>query len=363
MTQEIFLEAAVDMVTIRGKHCDNGIIAFGSGNPLVPDSDRDLAGDSESPAPQTANAQGSSLPEQMRFLSQSYKELEVLLDPNTKCIWCYQRPKGPPSFTPVMIRELTVLHREIQALATAQRPDEEPLIRYCVLASQIPGIFNLGGDLSFIADRVRHRDRDAIRWYAYHCVDVVYNNAASFDCGIVSVALVQGDALGGGLESALSCNFIVVERGAKIGTPEILFNLFPGMGAYSMLSRRLGLAMAERIALSGRIYSADEMYDLGVVDLVVENGSGEEAVRDYIGDIRKYRARQAIYRARQRANPVTLAELRDITDIWVETAMQLSDADLRHMSLLQSAQTRRLRREAVLHPQSETVPLPPAGGR
>jgi len=243
-----------------------------------------------------------------------------------------------------MICELTVLHREIQALAASQGPHEEPHIRYYVLASQIPGIYSMGGDLAFLADRVRQRDREALRWYAYRCVEVVYILAAGFDCGIVSVALVQGDALGGGLESALSCNLIVVERGAKLGLPEILFNLFPGMGAYSMLSRRLGSAMAERIMLSGRIYSADEMYDLGVVDLVVENGCGEDAVRDYIGDSRKHGARQAIYRARQRANPVTLAELRDITEIWVETAMRLSDADLRHMIRLQSAQNRRLRR-------------------
>jgi DSF synthase len=328
----------------------------GSNIPMVPDADRALKDEVRSSIPKTPDVEVLSLSEQLRFLSRTYKELEVLLDPNTKCVWCYQRPKGPPSFTPGMIRELTVLHREIQALATAQGPYEEPLIRYYVLASQIPGIFNMGGDLSFLADRVRQRDRDAIRWYAYHCVDVVYNNAASFDCGIVSVALVQGDALGGGLESALSCNFIVAERGAKIGTPEILFSLFPGMGAYSMLSRRLGSAMAERIALSGRIYSADEMYDLGVVDLVVGSGCGNEAVRDYIGDFRKHRARQAIYRARQRANPVTLAELRDITEIWVETAMRLSDTDLRRMSHLQSAQMRRLRRTAVLSNSKSSVP-------
>jgi DSF synthase len=331
----------------------------GSNIPMVPDADRTSKDEVHPSIPKTADVEILSLSEQMRFLSRTYKELEVLLDPNTKCVWCYQRPKGPPSFTPGMIRELTVLHREIQALATAQGPHEEPLIRYFVLASQIPGIFNMGGDLSFLADRVRHRDREAIRWYAYHCVDVVYNNAASFDCGIISVALVQGDALGGGLESALSCNFVVVERGAKIGTPEILFSLFPGMGAYSMLSRRIGTAMAERIIFSGRIYSADEMYDLGVVDLVVERGRGEEAVREYLSDYRKHGARQGVYRARQRANPVTLAELRDITNVWVDATLRLSNADLRRMSHLQSAQSRRLRREAVLPSRSGLQPSLP----
>jgi DSF synthase len=344
-------------MTLRGDHSAESSDALsGYKNPAR--TEEALTGARSSPA-KAASAQLLSLPEPIRFLNRTYNELEVVLDPNTKCIWCHQRPKGPPSFTPGMICELTVSHREIQAAAASQGPHEEPLIRYYVLASQIPGIFSMGGDLSFLADRVRQRDREAIRWYAYRCVDVVYNLAVGFDCGIISVALVQGDALGGGLEAALSCNFIVVERSAKIGTPEILFSLFPGMGAYSMLSRRLGSAKAERIMLSGRVYSADEMYDLGVVDLVVDDGCDDQAVRDYIGDPRKYGARQAIYRARQRTNPVTLTELRDITEIWVETAMRLSDVDLRRMKHLQSAQNRRLRRDAASPPPGASQPRAP----
>jgi DSF synthase len=290
----------------------------------------------------------SSLSEQMRFLNHTYEELEVILDPNTKCIWCYLRPKGPPSFTPGMVRELLVLHRSIEALMASQKPNEELPIYYYVQASHIPGIYNMGGDLSFLTECVRHRDREAVRLYAYGCVDAVYHIAVGFDSGIVSVGLLQGDALGGGLEGALCCNFIVAERNVKMGLPEILFNSFPGMGAYSMLVRRLDMARAERMIFSGRIYSADEMYDLGVIDRVVEKGCGDQCVREYVSDSRKHSARQAIYRARQRANPLTLAELRDITDMWVETTMRLPEADLRRMRHLQSAQSRRLRREAVL---------------
>jgi DSF synthase len=283
----------------------------------------------------------------MRFHGRTYDELKVVLDPNTKCVWCYLRPKGALSLTPGIISELIVLRHAIQSLIASQGPHEEPFVRYYVLASEIPGIYNMGGDLSFLIDRIRQRDREAIRNYAYRCVDVVYHTVTGFESGIVSVGLVQGDALGGGLEAALCCNFVVAESGAKMGVPEILFSMFSGMGAYSMLSRRIGSAMAERIIFSGRIHSADEMYALGVVDLIVESGCGEEAVREYLADSRKYGARQAIYRARQRANPLALGELRDIADLWVETAMGLSDADLRRMSHLQSAQDRRLRREAV----------------
>ena len=331
----------------------------GSNIPMVPDGDHAATNKASALVAMPAGVETPALPEQIRFLSRTYKELEVVLDPNTKCIWCYQRPKGPPSFTPNMVGELIGLRRAIQALTASQGPDGEKLIRSYIFASQIPGIYNLGGDLSFLANAIREHNREMIRSYAYDCVDVVYHIATGFDCGIVTVGLVQGDALGGGLEAALCCNFIVAERGVNMGVPDILFSMFPGMGAYSLLSRRIGSAIAERIIFSGRIYSAEEMYDLGVVDLVVESGSGEEAVRDYIGDGRKHGARQSIYRARQRTNPLTLAELRDITDMWVETAMGLTETDLRRMSHLQSAQNRRLRREAVVHAGSEAPsPLP-----
>jgi DSF synthase len=327
---------------------DSGETLAESKDQIAPKGDRASTSEAHSFTPKGADVEVFGRSELMRFLSRTYQELSVVLDPNTKCLWCYHRPKGPPSFTPSMIRELIVLHRSIQSLAASQGPDEEPLVRYYVQASQIPGIYNMGGDLSFLADRIRARDREAIRHYAYGCVDAVYHIAVGFDSGIVSVGLLQGDALGGGLEGALCCNFTIAERQVKMGLPEILFNSFPGMGAYSMLSRRLDSVRAERMIFSGRIYSAEEMYDLGVIDLVVDSGYGEQAVREYVGESRKHGARRAIYRARQRANPLTLSELRDITDMWVDTTMKLTDADLRRMSHLQSAQVRRLQRGAPL---------------
>ena len=61
-----------------------------------------------------------------------------------------------------------------------------------------------------------------------------------------TIALVQGDALGGGMELALSCHTIVAEEGVGMGLPEVLFGLFPGMGAYSFLCKRVSPQLAER---------------------------------------------------------------------------------------------------------------------
>jgi DSF synthase len=120
------------------------------------------------------------------------------------------------------------------------------------------------------------------------------------------------------------------------------------MGAYSFLSRRLDGARAEKMILSGRIYTAAELHDMGIVDVLAEDGQGEAAVRDYIQRTdRKHNALQAVYKTRQRVTPLTLSELRDVADIWVAAALRLTSADLRKMERLVGAQDRRRTNDAV----------------
>jgi DSF synthase len=309
-----------------------------SAEPAVPIPDR---------RPIRSERESAADDRQSRFLSHAYNELELKFDAKSRSVWSYLRPKGGPSFTPSMVRELITMHRELQGLMADQDPDGQRLIRYYVQRSLIPGIYNMGGDFEFLIDRITLGDWESIRRYAYDCVDAVYHIATGFDAGIVSVCLLEGDALGGGLEGALCCNYIVAERKVKLGFPEILFNCFPGMGAYSLLARRINPSMVERMIFSGKVFSAEEMYDLGVIDQVVDDGAGERHVWDYIADERKFSARQSIYQTRNRINPLTLSELRDVTNLWVRTVMNLTPADLRRMKHLQLAQARRLMKVSV----------------
>ena len=241
------------------------------------------------------------------------------------------------------------MQRSIKRMFADSAGTAELPIRHFVVASRTPGIFNMGGDLGFFAECIRASDRVALTRYARACIEVVYNNATSLDLPIVTIALVQGDALGGGFEAVLSCNVIVAEKNAKMGLPEILFNLFPGMGAYSLLARKLDAARAERMILSGRIYGAQELYDLGLVDVLAEDGDGEDAVRHYIArNARRHGAHRSICEVRRRIHPLAFDELEDITQIWIETALGLDEADLRKMERLMIAQRRRIGTTAPL---------------
>lgn len=277
---------------------------------------------------------------------QRYEELELSRDPDGRTLWCYMRPKQRPSFTPSLLRDLIALRHSLQAARASDFL--APLPRYFVGGSRLPHIYNLGGDLSFFAEKIRSRDRDGLQRYAYDCVDVGYHMWTGFGLPIVTIALVQGDALGGGFEGALSFNVVVAERSAKFGLPEILVNLFPGMGAYSFISRKLDAARAERMILSGEIYSAQELHDMGLIDVVAEDGQGEAAVRDYIARHAKHhQVHRSLRAVRNRVIPLTLEELRDVADIWVDHALALEESDLRKMERLRAAQDRRLAHEKM----------------
>ncbi len=250
-------------------------------------------------------------------------------------------PKGPPSFTPSMVRELNALHKSIHDFYS----DSSTIapINYYVMGSKIPAIYNMGGDLAFMIDAIRNKDREALRAYAFGCVEAVHNIWHGFNLPIMSICLVEGDALGGGLEGVICFNLIVAERGSKMGMPEILFGSFPGMGAYSFLSRRLSITAAEKMIRSGNIYKAEDLYEMGIVDILADPGEGRAVIQKYIHqNARRHRLNIAMLNARRRASPLELKELQDITDIWVQTTLDLEEPDLRRMELLGKAQMKRL---------------------
>ena len=164
---------------------------------------------------------------------------------------------------------------------------------------------------------------------------MAFCEAAKLDLPVTTFSLVQGQALGGGFETALSCDVIIAERSSQMGFPEIMFNLFPGMGAYNLLARRIGASLAERIILSGKTYSAVELYDMGIVDVLAEDGEGVQAVENYLkSHNRSHNTIRAMKQIRQIVHPITMQNLYDIVDIWVDAAMKFSEKDLAKMERL-----------------------------
>ena len=271
----------------------------------------------------------------------TFEQLEVLWNKEEGTAWCYWDPAPRPCFNAEVLAGIRHLREQ---LPVQQIHDQADAGKPCflVFGSKTPGTYNLGGDLSLFKQLIKARDRKRLEEYALACIDAVHLAHTGADLPLTSIGLVQGTALGGGMEAALACNMIVAERGVQMGLPEVMFNLFPGMGAYSFLSRRLGAAETERVILSGKTWSSEELHELGVVDLLADPGHGEDMVREYIAERRRRspNAMVALQSVRQAMNPVTYEELEKITQIWVDAAMRLNDRDLKIMDRLVRSQDR-----------------------
>jgi DSF synthase len=133
-----------------------------------------------------------------------------------------------------------------------------------------------------------------------------------------------------------------------MGFPEVLFDLFPGMGAYTFLSRRVTARQAERMMLDARVYPVEELQKMGVVDLVVPKGEGLAAAHELLRrHARIGNALRSMNAVRQACRPVSLEELLAVTTEWVDAAMRLSERGLHTMERLIRAQQRRAASEPM----------------
>lgn len=267
-------------------------------------------------------------------------QLRSHFDKETRAVWSRWSPQPRPCFNSSLLADI---HTYYDALgASGGRIDcmgEEHPIEYVVLASAIPGVFNLGGDLDLFKQLIDTRDRQGLLRYGRACIEVLYRNYIGHELPVTTISLVQGQCLGGGFEAALSSDVVIAEKNARFGFPEILFNMFPGMGAYSFLERRIGQRGAEELIASGKIFTAEEMAAQGVIDLVAENGNGEAEVAALIQ--RRSRSRNGLAglaAARRRVHRIEFPELLDIVQIWVDSALRLNPRDLKLMQRLVSRQ-------------------------
>jgi DSF synthase len=126
-----------------------------------------------------------------------------------------------------------------------------------------------------------------------------------------------------------------------MGFPEIAFNLFPGMGAYSLVARKSHMRLAEELISSGESHTAEWYLDKGLVDEVFDQNDGFMAARTFIDVMRpKLNGIRGMLRARQRVLPIDRAELMEITEDWAKSAFLLEEKDLMYMERLVMLQNR-----------------------
>ena len=260
-------------------------------------------------------------------------------DADDAMLWSVWAPRGIPSFNAELLHDL---ERASQMIEGHFSSDHNVLpLDYMVLRSGARGAFNVGGDLGYFQRLIGAQDRARLTEYARAAINVIYRNYTAHNLrNVTTVALLEGDALGGGFECALSCDVVIAEKHVKAGFPEVLFNMFPGMGGMSFLARRVGRHVADQMVRTGRQYTALELLEMGLIDQVVETGEGVDAVMNLARKREHQRGAHSAMNAVDRLiRPVGLQELHDVVKIWVDCALRL---DTRSMEWMQRLYQRQL---------------------
>ena len=263
--------------------------------------------------------------------------LATRLDNSLDTLWVSLQavPGRPLNFSPELLSGFERLLDRIEGNDWHWQEDSrEGRLRYLVLSSSHPRHFALGGDLAYFQSCIESGNAGALRAYSMRCLELI-RRIFSAAHEVTTVSLVQGRALGGGFETALSASHLIAERGAEFGFPEIAFGTFPCTGGMTLLSNRIGLRRAAAFMRNARIHSAADLHALGLVDELCEPGEGPAVVQRFIAEHRRrYKARMALQRAEARMGVFDLLEMRTVVEDWVETAMALSAEERRVLDTL-----------------------------
>ena len=125
----------------------------------------------------------------------AFGAVEFEFDESIGTLWCYMSPTGDPHVSPALLADLGKAQAAIRAGVLPEQSGPHPLIRTMVLASRMPGVYSLGGDLRMFADCIQQQNRTLLRDYAHRCVDIVFNHSEGYGQGLTTFSLVQGQAL------------------------------------------------------------------------------------------------------------------------------------------------------------------------
>ena len=268
---------------------------------------------------------GQALPfASTRSTPSSVPRLTLRTDEDGRAVWCRIAGGARRTLTPGLLEEVSQAYAAMRA---GSAPGEVP--QFLVLDGDPNGAFSLGLDLQGLAGLIRLGDRNTLRAYLSAYAGVLHGTAEALGLPLVTLALLRGDALGAGLELALACDLVVAERGSRFGFAEALLGL-PDTGASLLVGRRLGPERAQDIVRSGRVYGAEELHELGLVDVLAEPGQGEAVVRETLAKVaRRYNAQQAVYQVKRRVSPIARDDVQDLVEGWVEAALALGPAGRR----------------------------------
>jgi DSF synthase len=260
-------------------------------------------------------------------------DFEWWYDKDTKSLWLVMDIKPRQCYTIDYLRKANAaeaqLNNDYWSGNIVNNDGETFPVWHYITSSRTPGVFNFGGDLDYFRQAITNKDPSMLLAYGEQCMYPIIRRHTGFNNKLITWAFVEGDALGGGFETALACDNIVATTNSRFGCPESRFGFYPGMGAYAFLSRSVGRRLAEEIITSGQTYTATTLQYMGGIRDIADSNN-EMMMLLAIANRNIVTSRGISYMWKQ-ANPVTQDELNNVVRKWAHDAMDLSSRNLRLM--------------------------------
>jgi len=213
---------------------------------------------------------------------------------------------------------------------------------FAIMGEKDSGIFNVGGDLKLFLSLIEKRDSLSLLKYGESCLKLIDKSLQAKNHNMTTVSIINGHALGGGLESALSCDIIIAEEGYDISLPEIKMGFFPGMGAFELLSKRIGVQKTKEFILEGKTFKTDDLFKMGVFDYLVKKGEGVEKLKKVIIEERKCQAaNNSIRKICDRAYPIKYEDLKQTLNYWIESIMSINEPQKKLIRMIINKQNKK----------------------
>jgi enoyl-CoA hydratase len=177
----------------------------------------------------------------------------------------YDKKDGIATITFNRPKVLNALNREtveeLQSALLGARDDES--VRVVILTGAGEKAFVAGADIGELSQQtpVNGKEFSLFGQSVFHLLETI---------GKPSICAINGFALGGGCELALSCSIRIASKTAKLGQPEVKLGILPGYGGSQRLARLCGKGMAHELCLTGEMITAEEALRIGLVNHIYE---------------------------------------------------------------------------------------------
>ena len=201
-------------------------------------------------------------------------------------------------------------------------------------------VYSLGGDLNFFINTINEKKFNNLKDFMLTMVDLLDLGTTYTKKNSLSVTIVNGLCLSGGFTMALAFDVIVADEEAIFGFPTAKQGLFTGIGTFELLRRKIGEEKASEILLSGKTYTAKEMFDFGLIDLITPKETALKKIEKIIENNGLNNMIEQKIKQNKLFQDITRKDFLNSVEICLDRMKLLTNKQLRVMKLMLIKQKR-----------------------